>query len=73
MEKREAIQILQEHISTYKYQITDGGWERMVRAAYELGRSAYGFEIDRTFYRRAKAEMLAWEPADQISMFDTVN
>lgn len=32
MEKREAIQILQEHISTYKNQITDGGWERMVRA-----------------------------------------
>jgi len=32
-----------------------------------------GFEIDRTFYRRAKTEMLAWEPADQISMFDTIN
>ena len=32
MEKREAIQILQEHISTYKNQITDSGWERMVHA-----------------------------------------
>jgi len=29
-----------------------------LRAAAELGRSAYGFEIDRTFYTRAKAEML---------------
>ena len=29
-----------------------------LRAAVELGRSAYGFEIDRTFYQRAKDEML---------------
>lgn len=29
-----------------------------LRAAYELGRSAYGLEIDRTFYERAKNEML---------------
>lgn len=29
-----------------------------LRAAYELGRSAYGFEIDRNFYTRAKNEML---------------
>lgn len=29
-----------------------------LRAAAELGRSAYGFEIDRTFYQRAKTEML---------------
>lgn len=29
-----------------------------LRAAYELGRNAYGFEIDRTFYNRAKSEML---------------
>ena len=29
-------------------------------------------EIDRTFYQRAKSEMLAWEPDDQISMFDTL-
>ena len=32
MEKKTAIQILQEHISTYKNQITDSGWERMVHA-----------------------------------------
>lgn len=29
-----------------------------LRAAQELGRSAYGFEIDKNFYRRAKDEML---------------
>lgn len=32
MDKREAIEILQKHIDTYRYQITDGGWERMVQA-----------------------------------------
>ena len=32
-----------------------------LRAAYELGRSAYGFEIDRNFYQRAKNEMLNFE------------
>ena len=29
-----------------------------LRAAYELGRSSFGFEIDRNFYQRAKDEML---------------
>ena len=29
-----------------------------LRAACELGRSSYGFEIDRTFYQKAKDEML---------------
>lgn len=29
-----------------------------LRAAHELGRSAFGFEIDRTFYNRATNEML---------------
>ena len=32
-----------------------------LRAAYELGRNAYGFEIDRIFYQRAKDEMLNFE------------
>jgi site-specific DNA-methyltransferase (adenine-specific) len=30
-----------------------------LRAAYELGRSAYGFEIDRKFYTDAKDLMLS--------------
>lgn len=29
------------------------------RAAYELGRSAYGFEVDKSFYEAAREKMLA--------------
>lgn len=29
-----------------------------LRAAYELNRNSYGFEIDRNFYRRAQKEMI---------------
>ena len=40
-----------------------------LRAASNLGRSAFGFEIDRNFYERAKNEMLI--PAErQLSLFD---
>lgn len=39
-----------------------------LRAAYELGRSAYGFEIDRTFYTRAKNEMLNFENIEEKQM-----
>lgn len=39
-----------------------------LRAAHELGRSAYGFEIDRTFYTRAKNEMLDFEEHGQMSL-----
>ena len=41
-----------------------------LRAAVELGRGAYGFEIDRTFYQRAKDEMLVFEKDKQMSIFD---
>ena len=41
-----------------------------LRAAAELGRSAFGFEIDRNFYRRAKEEMLAFEREEQMYLFD---
>lgn len=41
-----------------------------LRAAVELGRSAYGFEIDRTFYQKAKDEMLLFEKDGQMSIFD---
>ena len=41
-----------------------------LRAAAELGRSAFGFEIDRTFYTRAKNEMLVFEKNNQLSIFD---
>lgn len=39
-----------------------------LRAAMELGREAYGFEIDRNFYRRARDEMLKPVDDGQIRM-----
>ena len=43
-----------------------------LRAAVELGRSAYGFEIDRTFYERVKNEMLVFEKDNQLSITDFI-
>lgn len=43
-----------------------------LRAAMELGRSAYGFEIDRNFYNRAQNEMLVFENDSQISIGDFI-
>lgn len=43
-----------------------------LRAAAELGRSAFGFEIDRVFYNRAKNEMLAFKPSEQMDIFDFI-
>lgn len=43
-----------------------------LRAARELNRSAYGFEIDRNFYQRAKDEMLNFEPDNQMSITDFI-
>ncbi len=40
-----------------------------LRAAYELGRNSYGFEVSREFYERAKNEMLNFDTA-QMSLFD---
>ena len=41
-----------------------------LRAAYELGRNSYGFEIDRNFYKAAKEKMLVIGDADeQINLF----
>lgn len=41
-----------------------------LRAAHELGRSAFGFEIDRVFYNRAKDEMLNFNSDGQVSIED---
>ena len=41
-----------------------------LRAAHELGRSVFGFEIDRKFYNRAKAEMLNFKSDGQMSIVD---
>lgn len=43
-----------------------------LRAAYELGRSAYGFEIDRNFYEKAKNEMLVFPKEEQMSITDFI-
>ena len=43
-----------------------------LRAAKELGRSAFGFEIDRTFYQRAKNEMLNFPQESQMNIFDFI-
>ena len=43
-----------------------------IRAAGEVGRSAFGFEIDRTFYTRAKNEMLVFEKDNQLSITDFI-
>ena len=43
-----------------------------LRAGYELGRSVYGFEIDKTFYTRAKEEMLVFEKDPQLSITDFI-
>lgn len=41
-----------------------------LRAAAEIGRNAFGFEIDRNFYQRAKNEMIVFERDNQISFED---
>ena len=41
-----------------------------LRAAHKIGRNAFGFEIDRNFFKRAKEEMLVFEENSQISIED---
>lgn len=41
-----------------------------LRAAAELRRDSYGFEIDRNFYNRAKNEMLTPDAINQMSLLD---
>lgn len=43
-----------------------------LRAAAELGRSAFGFEIDRNFYNRAKEEMLVFKNDGQMHITDFI-
>lgn len=40
-----------------------------LRAAYELGRNSYGFEVDKTFYREAAEKMLTIPESNQINLF----
>lgn len=43
-----------------------------LRAARELNRHSYGFEIDRNFYNRAKNEMLVYESDNQMTLDDFI-
>ena len=43
-----------------------------LRAAMELGRNAYGFEIDRVFYQRAKDETIVLERNPQMNINDFI-
>lgn len=42
-----------------------------LRAARELGRNSYGFEVEKKFYRTALEQMLKEEPEVQINMFES--
>lgn len=41
-----------------------------LRAAMELGRSSYGFEVSKEFYRKSKEEMLIYTPDPQMDITD---
>ena len=43
-----------------------------LRAAMQLGRNAYGFEIDRNFYQRAKDKMIVLERNPQMNINDFI-
>lgn len=50
-----------------------------LRAALELGRNSYGFEINKDFYRQAKEKMLNLDYVDkeklgenQMTLFDMI-
>jgi site-specific DNA-methyltransferase (adenine-specific) len=43
-----------------------------LRASLELGRSSYGFEIDRNFYQRAKDEMIVIPKDNQMTISDFI-
>lgn len=44
-----------------------------LRAAKELNRNAYGFEVSKDFYKRAQEEMLRDKIEPQISLFEEEN
>ena len=43
-----------------------------LRAAAELGRNGYGFEVSKEFYRRAKEEMLTLPEDNQMKLSDFI-
>ena len=45
------------------------GSDSTLRAAKELKRNSYGFEIEKEFYRKATMEMLKEKEAKQLNLF----
>lgn len=43
-----------------------------LRAAHNLRRNAFGFEIDRTFYQRARDEMLDFTDGSQMELSELI-
>lgn len=43
-----------------------------LRAAYELGRNSYGFEVSSDFYRDAKEKMLSVKSGAQLRLVDMI-
>lgn len=43
-----------------------------LRACMETNRHSYGFEVSKEFYRKAKNEMLNYEPENQMSIADYI-
>ena len=72
---QKSVKVLKKLIQTFTDQgdvVIDpcAGSGTTLRAAHELGRSAFGFEIDRNFYARAKEEMLVFHENAQMSFND---
>ena len=40
-----------------------------LRAAYELGRPSYGFEVDKKFFKDAKEKMLNFDNTKEMELF----
>lgn len=60
--RKEAIDILQAHITTYRHQVTDEGWEEMVRTGI-----ARNNIYDKLAYRAdAEKQIQAYEMAIQV-------
>lgn len=43
-----------------------------LRAAYELGRNSYGFEVSKKFYNEAMEKMLNFSTSEQLTLLETV-
>ncbi|MDR0924202.1 MAG: hypothetical protein LBN31_07620 [Hungatella sp.] len=59
MENKEAVEILQKHIDTYQYQLSDGGWKQMV----SMGIARPTIQEKLSFQKDARKQIQAYEMA----------